>query len=186
VRCPGGHRHFDEPEEKHDHMLVAARRGAFFRRVQGRDVLVDGSVAYLSAPGSVEQFAHPVGGDICTAIWLLVRRAQAEMLADPAAGLVTLGHRVGCSPHHLSRVFSRLTGSSATAYRNRLRVSQALERIASGEPDLAVLAAELGFADHAHMARTIRAATGRTRVLAGHCSRPVVSHRHQSAGTAAG
>jgi AraC-like DNA-binding protein len=241
VRCPGGHRHFDAPEEKHDHMLVAARRGAFFRRVQGRDVLVDGSVAYLSAPGSVEQFAHPVGGDVCTAIWLsptlvgelaggdpfisvpalpmdpaselalrrltatawrrdpagelteqvirlvagllarhapervasgrpattaahrrLVRRAQAEMLADPAAGLIALGRRVGCSPHHLSRVFSRLTGSSVTAYRNRLRVSQALERIASGEPDLAALAAELGFADHAHMARTIRAATGQT------------------------
>ncbi len=242
VRCPGGHRDFDAPEEKHGHVLVAARRGAFLRRVHGKEVLVDGSVAYLSAPGSVEQFAHPVaGGDVCTAIWLsgtllselaggdpfisvpalpmdaaselalrrltvtaqrrdpagelaeqvvrlvagllardtpgrvesgrpataaahrlLVQRARAAMLADPAVGLVELGRRVGCSPHHLSRVFSRLTGSSVTAYRNRLRVTRALERMASGEPDLAALAAELGFADHAHMTRTIRAATGQT------------------------
>jgi AraC-like DNA-binding protein len=265
VRCPGGQRHFDAPEEKHDHMLVAARRGAFFHRVRGRDVLVDGSVAYLSAPGSVEQFAHPVGGDVCTAIWLspalvgelaggdplisvpalpmdpaselalrrltatawrgdpagelaeqvvrlvaamlarhvpervasgrpptaaahrlLVRRAQAEMLADPAAGLVELGRRVGCSPHHLSRVFSRLTGGSVTAYRNRLRVSRALERIAGGEPDLAVLAAELGFSDHAHMARTIRAATGQTPSACRALLASGVSHQRQSAGRAAG
>jgi len=40
----------------------------------------------------------------------------------------------GCSPHHLSRVFTQLAG----------------------------LAGDLGFADHAHLTRTVRAATGRT------------------------
>jgi AraC-like DNA-binding protein len=261
VSCPGGHPRFDAPEEKHGHMLVAARRGAFLRRVHGREVLVDGSVAYLSAPGSVEQFAHPVeGGDVCTAIWLsegllgqlagggpfitdpalpmdpaselalrrltatacrsdpvgelaeqvvrlvsgllarhapervasgrpataahrlLVQRAQAALLADPAVGLVGLARRVGCSPHHLSRIFGRLTGSGVTAYRNRLRVSRALERMASGEPDLAALAAELGFADHAHMARTIRAATGQTPSACRALLASGVSRQRQSAG----
>jgi hypothetical protein len=68
----------------------------------------------------------------------------------------------GCSPHHLSRVFSQLTGLTVSQYRNRLRVSLALERVAEGEPDLAGLAWDLGFADHAHLTRTVRAATGRT------------------------
>jgi len=33
---------------------------------------------------------------------------------------------------------------------------------AQGEPSLAALAHELGFADHAHLTRTIRAVTGHT------------------------
>jgi AraC-like DNA-binding protein len=57
-------------------------------------------------------------------------------------------------------VFSQLTGSTVSQYRNRLRVSRALQRIADGEQDLAGLAADLGFTDHAHLTRTIRAATG--------------------------
>jgi AraC-like DNA-binding protein len=69
---------------------------------------------------------------------------------------------VNCSPHHLSRVFSQVTGSSISAYRNRVRVSRALERISQGERGLAGLACELGFADHAHLTRTIRAVTGHT------------------------
>jgi AraC-like DNA-binding protein len=44
-----------------------------------------------------------------------------------------LARRVSCSPHYLSRVFSE------------------------GERSLAGLAHELGFADHAHLTRTIRA-----------------------------
>lgn len=242
VHCSGGRRGFDRPEHSDGHLLVAVRRGAFVRQVRGREVLVDGSVAYLGAPGSVERFAHPVaGGDVCTAILLsapllaglaggdpfvsdpalpmdaasevavrqlsvaarrrdaageiaervvrlvagllarrqpervgsgrpatvaarrlLVARAREALLADPAVGLVELARLAGCSPHHLSRVFSQVTGMSVTAYRNRLRVFRALQRIADGEPSLARLAAELGFADHAHLARTIRAATGRT------------------------
>jgi AraC-like DNA-binding protein len=93
---------------------------------------------------------------------LLVERARAALLADPALGLIELSRHIGCSPHHLSRVFSRLTGSSLASYRNRLRVSRALDRISQGENNLAGLAADLGFADHAHMTRTIRGATGRT------------------------
>jgi hypothetical protein len=62
VRCPGASARFAQPEEEHGHLLVAAYRGAFVRRVAGREVFVDGSVAYLSAPGTVEEFAHPVSG----------------------------------------------------------------------------------------------------------------------------
>jgi AraC-like DNA-binding protein len=43
-----------------------------------------------------------------------------------------------------------------TRYRNRVRAARALDRIEAGEPSLAVLAADLGFADQAHLCRTVR------------------------------
>jgi AraC-like DNA-binding protein len=243
VRCPGGPAGFDTPEVSRGHLLVAARRGAFLRREGGTEILIDGTVAYLSAPGQAEQYAHPIpGGDVCTGIWLspsllamltgadpaaahallpmdaasefalrritalalrgdpdgslaervvrfgaalfargglperavtprpattaawrrTVSQAKAALAADPRLGLIALGRMAGCSPHHLSRVFSQLTGASVSQYRNRLRVSLALDRLAQGERDLAALACDLGFADHAHLTRTVRAATGGT------------------------
>lgn len=92
----------------------------------------------------------------------LARQARELLLTDPRLGLVELGRRLGCSPHHLSRVFRQMTGDTVTGYRGQLRVSRALDRLADGETDLSALAHDLGFADHAHLTRTIRATTGDT------------------------
>jgi AraC-like DNA-binding protein len=92
----------------------------------------------------------------------LAGQVRELLLAEPDLGVIELARRVSCSPHYLSRVFSQVTGSSISAYRNRVRVSRALERISQGERSLAGLAHELGFADHAHLTRTIRAVTGHT------------------------
>jgi AraC-like DNA-binding protein len=239
VRCVHARRGFDTQEETNGHALVFVRRGAFVRRAAGREVLLDSTVAYLTAPGGEQQCAHPVGaGDTCLVIGLspglaatlmsgepcalpavpmdaasefalrrvaalarqadidgelaeqvtgtvagLVARVRAGgsgggpgagtrerlagqareiLLAEPNLGVIELARRVSCSPHYLSRVFSRVTGSGISAYRNRIRVSRALERIGQGERDLAGLAHELGFADHAHLTRTVRAVTGHT------------------------
>jgi AraC-like DNA-binding protein len=250
VRCRQPRCGFAGPEEAVGHALVFVRQGAFVRRVDGREVLLDSTVAYLTGPGRVHQCAHPVaGGDTCVAIGLspdllaslaggdatvaipavpmdvaselairritslarggdvdgvvaeqvvravaalvarerpelaaagglrsrgargaalaaahdrLVRRVREIMLAEPSLGVIELGRRAGCSPHHLSRVFGRVTGSSISRYRNRIRVSRALDRIAQGETSLAALACDLGFSDQAHLTRTIRAFTGRT------------------------
>jgi AraC-like DNA-binding protein len=242
VRCVDARRGFDVPEETTGHALVFVRRGAFVRRVAGREVLLDSTVAYLAAPGEESQYAHPVGaGDTCIVIGLspdlaaglaggepcslpavpmdaasefairrvaaltrgadvdgelaervtvtvaalvararpggpasgpgsrgaaagerLAGQAREILLAEPSLGAIELARRVSCSPHHLSRVFSRVTGSGISVYRNRVRVSRALEHIAQGERDLAALAHELGFADHAHLTRTVRAVTGHT------------------------
>jgi AraC-like DNA-binding protein len=91
----------------------------------------------------------------------LVRAAREILHAEPRTGLIELARRTGCSPHHLSRAFSQLTGSGVGRYRNCIRVAEAVERIEAGETDLAALAVDLGFADHAHLARTVRALTGR-------------------------
>jgi AraC-like DNA-binding protein len=68
----------------------------------------------------------------------------------------------GYSPYHVSRVFSEETGTTITGYRNRRRVGQVLAALEEGEQDLARLAADLEFADQAHMTRVIRREVGDT------------------------
>ncbi|TDP97888.1 helix-turn-helix transcriptional regulator [Labedaea rhizosphaerae] len=92
--------------------------------------------------------------------------AQARgVIADghpAAAGLVPLATLLGVSPYRLSRAFTRELGVSLTRYRNRVRVVHALDRLEAGESSLAVLAADLGFADQAHLCRTVREHLGHT------------------------
>lgn len=101
----------------------------------------------------------PVSGDRA-----LVSRAREAIVADDpgAAGLFPLADRLGVSPYRLSRAFPRELGVSLTRYRNRVRVGRALDRLEAGEHQLATLAAELGFADQAHLTRTVREHTGST------------------------
>lgn len=97
------------------------------------------------------------------------RRAVAEareaLVEEPRTGVLELARRVSVSPHHLSRVFKAETGQTISRYRNRLRVRLALERLAAGEPCIARLAADLGFADQAHLARVVRCELGTTPSL---------------------
>lgn len=93
----------------------------------------------------------------------LVEAAREVLVEDPVSpGLVDVARRVGVSPHYLSRVFRRETGETLTRFRNRLRVRRALDRIGAGEDNLAGLAADLGFSDHAHLTRTVRDEVGHT------------------------
>lgn len=88
---------------------------------------------------------------------------MAIQAGHPAsAGLLSLAELLAVSPYRLSRAFTRELGISLTRYRNRVRVSRALDRLEAGEPDLAGLAAELGFADQAHLTRTVRDHCGAT------------------------
>ena len=94
----------------------------------------------------------------------LVERAR-EAIHDghPAAcGLFGLAELVGASPYRLSRAFPRELGVSVTRYRNRVRVGRALDQIGRGEASLADVAASLGFADQAHLTRTVREHVGQT------------------------
>lgn len=82
--------------------------------------------------------------------------------APEAAGLRSLAGLLEVSPYRLSRLFSQHMGVSLTRYRNRVRVGQVMSRLAEGETGLADLAADLGFADQAHLTRTVREHLGRT------------------------
>lgn len=90
----------------------------------------------------------------------VVAEARELLVESPDASVLELAREVAVSPHHLSRVFRAETGETVSAYRNRLRVRLALERIADGETCLARLAADLGFYDQAHLARVVRNEVG--------------------------
>jgi AraC-like DNA-binding protein len=80
----------------------------------------------------------------------------------PSDGLLPLAALLDVSPYRLSRAFTRELGVSLTRYRNRVRVSRVLDRLGGGEHSLGVLAADLGFADQAHLCRTVREHLGHT------------------------
>jgi AraC-like DNA-binding protein len=92
----------------------------------------------------------------------LVDRAREAIAAGhpEGNGLLPLARLLGTSPYRLSRAFTRELGVSLTRYRNRVRVGAALDRLAGGEQRLAELAADLGFADQAHLTRTVRQHVG--------------------------
>jgi len=94
----------------------------------------------------------------------VVERARAAIHdGHPAAGgLFGLAELVGVSPYRLSRSFPRELGVSVTRYRNRVRVGRALDQLDRDESSLADVAASLGFADQAHLTRTVRDHVGAT------------------------
>lgn len=227
VTCRSDHTRWSEPEVREDQRLVLVRRGRFRRQSGEGSADLDPTVGYLGAPGEEERFAHPAGGDLCTAVTIapelwsgrtgavyvdarielahrrllaaadggdidyalaeellrlvalaagqpsprprptdraLVAAARGAILAGvpEAAGLPALAALLNVSPYRLSRAFSRQMGLSLTRYRNRVRVGRALDRLTDGETGLAELAADLGFADQAHLTRTVRAHLGDT------------------------
>ncbi|OLZ48122.1 helix-turn-helix domain-containing protein [Amycolatopsis keratiniphila] len=106
----------------------------------------------------------PDGDRAATGDRTLVAKAR-RLIGDghPAtAGLVPLATQLGVSPYRLSRAFTRELGITLTRYRNRVRVAHALDRLEAGEPSLAALAADLRFADQAHLCRTMREHLGHT------------------------
>jgi AraC-like DNA-binding protein len=116
----------------------------------------------------------------------LAAAAREAITADhPAAGgLFPLAELLGVSPYRLSRGFSRELGMSLTHYRNRVRVSRALERLAAGERNLSALAADLGFSDHAHLTRTVRAHVGHTPAVLRRLLQAPSGFRHDGQGRA--
>lgn len=94
---------------------------------------------------------------------VLVAQAREAITADhpDSAGLVPLARLLDVSPYRLSRAFTTVAGMSVTRFRNRLRAGRAVDAIASGETGLGELAARLGFADQAHLTRTVKQHYGR-------------------------
>jgi AraC-like DNA-binding protein len=91
----------------------------------------------------------------------LAESARELLATDPARPTLDgLAQELGVSRSHLSRVFRAESGETLTRYRNRLRVRAALDRLEAGATDLAEVAADLGFADHAHLTRNMRAEVG--------------------------
>ena len=66
----------------------------------------------------------------------------------------------GLAPWTLSRGFAQVFGISPEGFRARVRARRALQWIEQTQIPLATIAVELGFADQAHMSRSVRLLTG--------------------------
>lgn len=136
----------------HQRLVAAARRGDDAMAVEESALLLFASALAQAEPGRVRA-GKPTG----RAHQRLADDARAALVTDPTiSSVVELARLIGCSPHHLSRVFVEQTGQGIGRYRAALRVDRALTRLAEGETSLARLADACGFADHAHLTRTLR------------------------------
>jgi AraC-like DNA-binding protein len=86
----------------------------------------------------------------------------AALAADPSLRLADWARTMGIPPASLSRGFRLAYGTSPKRYRLELRAVHALRWLPAWPGSLAGLAAELGFADQAHLTRTLVALTGQT------------------------
>lgn len=150
------------PEVDLAHRQLVARAGAGADAVELGDRAAEVVSAVLAEP-----VPAPRSG--------LVDDARAMLSARPELPLTRLAAGLGVSPWWLSRTFHRTTGITVSRYRRRLRARAALERFldgSAGATTLADVAAQLGFADQADLARVLRAEHGRTptalRALLGH------------------
>jgi AraC-like DNA-binding protein len=91
-----------------------------------------------------------------------VSRAIEEIMRSGGrVGVAALGRASGASPRNLARLFDRWVGLPPKAFARIARVQEALRRMQeTPAPNLKQLAAELGFADQAHMSREMKAMTG--------------------------
>lgn len=85
----------------------------------------------------------------------------AALAAETNFGLAEWADTMGIAPASLSRGFRRAYGISPKRYRLELRALRALRLLPDWQGSIATLAAETGFADQAHLTRTIAALTGR-------------------------
>lgn len=88
----------------------------------------------------------------------------AALRGDPNLGIACWADRMGLAAASVSRGFARAYGISPKRFRLEARVRHATQRLPYWRGTLADLAAELGFADQAHMSRAVAAMTGHTPV----------------------
>ncbi|HJP58422.1 MAG TPA: AraC family transcriptional regulator [Gemmatimonadaceae bacterium] len=91
--------------------------------------------------------------------------AVAELIADCRESVPTLSEvaaEVGVHPMHLAKLFRRRFHCSLGEYVRRRRVAWACNELANRDRTISSIAAEAGFADHAHFTRTFRRLTGCT------------------------
>jgi len=81
-----------------------------------------------------------------------VKKILTEDLEHPPA-LAELGRRVGCSPYHLSRLFSEHTGTTISRYLRSLRLERAAELLREGRCNVTEAALTVGYSSLSHFSK---------------------------------
>ncbi|WP_331250604.1 AraC family transcriptional regulator [Kytococcus sedentarius] len=114
--------------------------------------LLDAAASRLRLPGPGEAPGYELVRAACDRMQNQGHRAVADVALDLHVSVRTL-----------QREFRRLVGLSPLVVLRRYRLQEAAARLEEGgAPDLASLAADLGFSDHAHLTREFTAAVGLT------------------------
>ena len=85
-------------------------------------------------------------------------------LVEPPS-LEMLGHEVGCSPFHLSRIFSREVGLTIPQYVRKLRMERAAELLRTGRYNVTEAATEVGYSSLSHFSKAFCETIGCCPVL---------------------
>ena len=88
----------------------------------------------------------------------------ARDLANPPT-LEMLGQEVGCSPFHLSRIFSREVGLTIPQFLRNLRMERAAELLRSGRYNVTEAATEVGYSSLSHFSKAFCETIGCCPVL---------------------
>jgi AraC-like DNA-binding protein len=144
-------------ELRHRELLVALRLGIDRFEFDERLAQLIGAITECAAQGRFTAGRSPTQANHHR----IVQDAREAIIADPAgADFGDMAQALGHTRFHVSRIFSRVTGMTLSQFRNRVRVAIALERLADGHDSLAILSADLGFADQSHLSRVVCANTG--------------------------
>ncbi|MBN8752637.1 MULTISPECIES: helix-turn-helix domain-containing protein [Variovorax] len=100
----------------------------------------------------------PLNGTVARAKRLLAETADREARLSMHA----LADAVSRSPFHLARSFRQQTGLSLHQYRQHLRLATAMDRLTSGDRDLAGIAHDLGYCSQSHLGAVFRREVGVT------------------------
>lgn len=84
----------------------------------------------------------------------------ADLIANPSLSLSRWSEGKGLRPWAVSRGFMQVFGICPAAFRARARSRHAWKAIVTREEPLAQIASNLGFADQAHMTRSVKQLTG--------------------------
>jgi AraC-like DNA-binding protein len=86
----------------------------------------------------------------------------ADIRREPSLNLTAWAEANGLAPATVSRGFQRVYGIPPVAFRAQMRTQHAWHAIVESDTSLAMIAADVGFADQAHMTRNVSALTGAT------------------------
>jgi AraC-like DNA-binding protein len=128
-------------------------------------------IARVADPDVVVRMAEKSSRTAADALISLVERCTfqiadwpdelaARLIECPSLKLSKWGEENGLAPWTLSRGFTQVFGISPEAFRARSRSRKALGLVRETRVPLTAIAAELGFADQAHMSRSVKKLTG--------------------------
>ncbi len=105
-------------------------------------------------------FAGPV--DRKRPAWFSRALEICEENHEEHLSLATLAQELGVHPVHVSRSFRRFMGCTFGDYLAEIRIRKAFELLGDSQRPVVDVAHASGFADHAHLCRTLKKSTGLT------------------------